>query len=117
MAKSTLLPENFSDLEPFAKDWAVATMAQRMQRRFDSTAAQRREFYARVAPRAAAALDYLNMIPFAQIKQDSKAERLMKLTLMLAEIALTEEINGQDVEVGHALSNRQIFVTHEMDGL
>jgi len=111
------LPEGFADLEPFVADWAIATMGARLERRVNSTPAERRAFYAAAAPRTGAALEYLNTIPFEDIPKKPETDRLMKLTLALAEIALTEEINGQAVEAEHARSNRQIFVVKELDGL
>ncbi|GLR66013.1 hypothetical protein GCM10010909_06910 [Acidocella aquatica] len=114
---ASLLPEGFADLEPFVTDWAITTMKARLHRRVTSTARERRGFYAAMAPRAQAALDYLNPISLDDISKKPETDRLMKLILSLAEIALTEEINGQEVEAEHARSNRQIFMVKELDEL
>ncbi|MBO0854939.1 MAG: hypothetical protein J2P18_14395 [Nocardia sp.] len=54
----TLLPEEFSDLEPFAEKWSLATESERYAQRLASTMAEMQAFYDAITPRAEAALAY-----------------------------------------------------------
>lgn len=56
----TMLPAEFSDLEPFADKWSASDMNERYQRRLDSTMDELQAFYDAVVPRAPAAIEYLN---------------------------------------------------------
>ena len=109
-----LLPAQFGMLEPFLVAWAAPGSAGRLRRRLDSTAQERVEFYRAMAPHAEAIIDHLNAFPLDAMPAD--AERLFSLMLALAEIALTEEVIGQEIEVEHAKGNRLMRVDKELDG-
>jgi len=113
----TLLPEGFAEFEPFVAEWAVSTMAERLQRRVNSTPESRLAFYRGFGPRTDDALVYLNQFPLEDIPKDPQKQRLLQLTLSMVEVSLTEEVNGQEVEAQHALSNRQVLMFKELDGL
>ena len=113
----TLLPEGFAEFDPFVAEWAVATMAERLRRRVDSTPESRLAFYRGFGPRTDEALIYLNKTPLEDIPNDPKKHRLLQLTLSMVEVSLTEEVNGQEGEAQHAGSNRQVLMFKELDGL
>src|SRR5262245_15742748 len=54
----TLLPAEFTDLEPYAARWCLASEPERYAARVASTVKDMRTFYAAIAPRADAAMDY-----------------------------------------------------------
>ena len=120
IAKNTsgaLLPEAFSELEPFVGKWAVTSAMARLQRRIDSTAEERISFYHAMVPMSNAALEYLDSMPFDANKMQLQDRNLMQLMLSVAEVSLTEEVNGQSVEAIHAQSNRTMYFTKENDCL
>lgn len=85
-------PAPFADLEPIAA-WALATEGQRACKRRDSTIGEIRAFYDTLLPRMDAILDYLNQLPLESMPND--AQRLLHLTLALAEVAPAVELFNQ----------------------
>jgi len=85
-------PAPFADLEPMAA-WVLATEGQRARKRRDSTMAEIRAFYDTILPRMDAILDYLNPLPLDNMPDD--AQRLLHLTLSLAEVATAVELFNQ----------------------
>jgi hypothetical protein len=85
-------PAPFAELEPFAA-WALATESQRARKRRGSTMAEIRALYDTVLPRMEAILDYLNPLPLDNMPDD--AQRLLHLTLALAEVAPAVELFNQ----------------------
>jgi hypothetical protein len=67
-----------------------------------------------MAMRADAIADYLNQKIMAKLS--AQETRLFQLLLVLAEISLTEEVNGQEVEAIHQSNNRLIRFQKEIDG-
>ena len=59
----TLLPDAFSDLEPFAATWCLATEPERYATRLASPLSDLQAFYDATAPRVAAAIDYCDEFP------------------------------------------------------
>lgn len=91
MAESRL-PEAFRELEPFA-DWALASEAERTRKRQDTPMSEIEAFYDAMVDRIEAVLDYLNALPLDAMPAD--AERLMRMTLSLAEVGPAVELYGQ----------------------
>lgn len=85
-------PASFADLEPLAA-WALATEGQRARKRRNSTMVEIRAFYDAIVPRMDAILDYLNQLPLDTMPDD--AQRLLHLTLSLAEVATAVELFNQ----------------------
>lgn len=88
-----LLPELFQDLEPLAPAWALATERERSGKRLSSTMAEIQAFYNTLLPRMDSVIDYLNQFPLENMPAD--AQRLMYLTLSLAEVAPAVELFKQ----------------------
>jgi hypothetical protein len=96
------LPESFADLEPYVA-WALPTETERSRKRRSSTMEEIQAFYGAILPRMDAIIDYLNQLPLHNLPAD--AQRLMNLTLSLAEVSTAVElfkqptvIDGYDAE-------------------
>ena len=57
---ATMLPDGFSELEPYVPDWARSTREERYDTRLSKTIEEIEEFYDAVAARAEDAIAYLN---------------------------------------------------------
>jgi hypothetical protein len=68
---TTLLPKEFSDLEPFAADWCLPTEAARYEKRLASSMAEMQAFYDAITPRAAAAMAYLDQYSLDDMPQEA----------------------------------------------
>ncbi len=88
-----LLPESFQDLEPVAAAWSLATERERNRKRLSSSMEEIQAFYAAILPRMEAVIAYLNQLPLDSMTVD--AQRLMYLTLSLAEVAPAVELFKQ----------------------
>jgi hypothetical protein len=71
------LPEQFSDLEPYAADWALATRAERYAARLDRPFDDLVVFYDAVAPKAEEAIAYLDTLNLNELPKD--ATRLLHM--------------------------------------
>lgn len=105
---SKLLPQGFAALAPFVEFWAVSTSAERSLRRRTSTEAERVAFFNEVKDLAPGALALLDAKPLDQF--DEQEERLMKLLLSFAHVALAVEVQG-DQEDRHAQSSQFLKIT------
>ncbi|MCK0091655.1 hypothetical protein HCA61_17135 [Rhodococcus sp. HNM0563] len=83
-----LLPEEFSDLEPWA-DWALPTEAQRYGRRLESTMPELQAFYDAALPRLADAAAYLDTFDLENLPED--ATRLLHVCYSLINISFPVE--------------------------
>ena len=89
----SLLPRQFTDLEPFASGWSLAEERARNQKRLTSTMEELQTFYDAIFPRMEAILEYLEQFPLDAMPEEVR--RLFLLTLSLAEIAPAVELFGQ----------------------
>jgi|SRR5262245_10486391 len=86
----TLLPPEFSDLEPFAKAWCIDNEPERYAKRLASTMDELQAFYQAVFPRAEAAMVHLEKFPLANLPDD--ALRLLQLLYSLILVSFPVEI-------------------------
>ncbi len=86
----SLLPREFSDLEPFAAAWCLATEPERWSRRLASSMDDMQAFYDAVFGRSADALAYLDAFPLDALPDD--ATRLLELLLSLAMVSYAVEV-------------------------
>lgn len=91
---SGILPPGYETLEPFAARWAIAGSNARALLRGSSTAEERQAFYDAVRDRVGPALDELDRKPLAELTEPE--ERLLRLLLSFAHVALAVEIQGAD---------------------
>ena len=85
-----LLPSQFSDLEPFAKAWCLASEPERYAKRLASTMDEMQAFYDAIFPRAEEAIAYLNKFPVDDLPDD--ARRLLHLLYSLIMVSFPVEI-------------------------
>ena len=86
----TKLPEDFADLEPFAKQWCLATEPERYATRLASSMPELQEFYDAVQPRAGAAIDYCDRFPLDDMPQTTV--NLMRLVYSFINASFPVEV-------------------------
>ena len=86
------LPPEFADLEQFS-GWALNAESERMQKRLASSMDEITQFYSAMLARVDDALTYLNDYPLADL--DPAQQRLMNMTLSLAEVWVAVELYDQ----------------------
>jgi hypothetical protein len=101
-----LLPSEFSDLEPFAATWCLATEPERWAQRLASTMDDMQAFYDACFPRAEAAIRYCDRFALHQMPDD--AERLLQLLCSFALVSYPIEVWQQalPVDIGSAQIDR-----------
>jgi hypothetical protein len=67
----TLLPSEFSDLEPFAATWCLATEPERFAQRLARPMDEIQAFYDAVTPRAEAAIAYCDTFPLDDMPEEA----------------------------------------------
>jgi hypothetical protein len=85
----SILPSEFSDLEPFA-EWAIPTERARYDKRVASTMDELQAFYDAAFPRMDDALVYLEQHPIAALPEDAK--RLLWLYCALVTVSFPVEV-------------------------
>ena len=83
--KTTMLPAEFADLEPFAKKWSGARERDRYDQRLASSMEELQEFYNAIYPRATAALAYLDQFDLNDLPDT--ALNLMRMLYSLSTIS------------------------------
>jgi hypothetical protein len=84
-----LLPDAFSDLEPYAAKWCLPTERQRFAERMSSSMDEMQAFYDACFPRAEAAIAYCEKFPLDDLPED--AERLLQLLYSLVMVSFPVE--------------------------
>jgi len=87
---AALLPPEFSALEPFTKDWCLASEPERYAKRLASTMDEMQAFYDAVFPRAEEAMAYLDKFRLDELPDD--ARRLLHLLYSLIMVSFPIEI-------------------------
>ena len=85
-----LLPPEFSDLEPFAREWCLASEPERYAKRLASSMDEMQAFYDALIPRAEEAIVYLEKFPLHDLPDD--AQRLLHLLYSLIMVSFPVEI-------------------------
>ena len=85
-----LLPPRFSNLEPFAREWCLASEPERYAKRLASTMDEMQAFYDALFPRAEEAIAYLEKLPLHDLPED--AQRLLQLLYSLIMVSFPVEI-------------------------
>ena len=85
---ATLLPPEFADLEPFAKEWCLAGEPERCSKRLASTMDEIQAFYDAFFPRAEAAIVYLEKFPLHDLPDDAHRLLLLLYSLILVSFAV-----------------------------
>jgi hypothetical protein len=88
-----VLPEEFSEFEPFAATWCLETETQRYARRLASTMADLVEFHDAFLPRLEEAIAYCDKFDLDDLPDD--ALHLLWLVYSLIMVAMAVEVFGQ----------------------
>ena len=94
-----LLPADFADLEDLAREWALPSFNERLQKRAASPMAALQACYERLQPRADAALAHLEGFPLQALPQAET--HLLHLLYALTQVAMAVEVHGQP-KIPHA---------------
>jgi len=84
-----LLPAQFSEFEPFAARWCLATERERFAARMASSMDDIQSFYDAFYPRAEDAIAYCDQFPLDELPDD--AERLLQLLYSLVMVSFPVE--------------------------
>ena len=87
---SALLPPEFSDLEPFAQKWSLASEPERFAARLASTMEEMQAFYDAVTPRAEAAFGHLDRYALDDLPDD--ALNLLHLLYSMVMVSFPVEV-------------------------
>jgi hypothetical protein len=85
-----LLPPEFSDLEPYAATWCLATEPERWAQRLRSSMDELRAFYDGCFPRAEQAIATCDRFPLDEMPAD--VERLLQLLHSLLMVSYAVEV-------------------------
>ena len=86
----TMLPSEFSDLEPFAARWALPSEKERYAERLSSSMEDMQAFYDATFPRTEAAKAYLDTFPLDALPED--ATNLLHLLYSLISVSFAVEV-------------------------
>ena len=86
----SFLPAVFSDLEPFAEAWCLATERERYAKRLNSTMQEMQSLYDAVLPRIEAAIAYCDAFPLDDLPDD--ARRLLLLLYSFVTVSFPIEV-------------------------
>ena len=92
---TTKLPAEFSDLEPFAGKWCLATEDQRYRERLASSMDEIQAFYDAIVPRAEDAIAYCDKFPLDDMPED--ALNLLHVLYSMVMVSFPVECWGQPV--------------------
>jgi hypothetical protein len=90
---ATLMPSEFSDLEPFAAKWCLPTEHERYAARLASTMDEMQALYDAAMPRADAAMTYLDQTPLDELPADGV--NLLHLLYSMVMVSFPVECWGQ----------------------
>jgi hypothetical protein len=90
---ATLLPSEFSDLEPFDAKWCLPTERERYAARLSSTMDEMQALYDAAMPRADAAMTYLDRTPLDELPADGI--NLLYLLYSMVMVSFPVECWGQ----------------------
>jgi hypothetical protein len=85
-----MLPSEFSDLEPFAERWSLATERERWNERMSSTIDEMQQFYDAIFPRVPEAIAYCDKFPLDDMPDD--AVNLLRLIYSFVNISFPVEL-------------------------
>ena len=86
----TMLPSEFSDLEPFAARWSLPSEKERYAERLSSSMDDMQAFYDATFPRAEAAKTYLDTFPLDALP--AEATNLLHLLYSLISVSFAVEV-------------------------
>jgi hypothetical protein len=88
-----MLSSEFSDLEPFAERWCLATERERWAERLSSSMDELQEFYDAALPRVEEAIAYCDKFPLDDMPDDAVA--LLRLVYSFVIVSFAVELWSQ----------------------
>jgi len=88
-----MLPSEFSDLEPFAERWCLATERQRWAERMSSSMDELQTFYDAIFPRVSEAIAFCDKFPLDDMPDD--AVHLLQMIYSFVNVSFPVELWGQ----------------------
>jgi hypothetical protein len=88
-----MLPDEFSDLEPFAAKWCLATEAERYSERLATSMPDMQAVYDAIMPRAEEAIAYCDKFPLDDMPDDARS--LLHLLYSMVMVSFPVECWGQ----------------------
>lgn len=88
---SSLLPQQFAELEPLVTEWAIEDGHQRYLKRVNSSMEELKAFYEQVFPRGREAIDYIDRFDYREPLPEDAAN-LRNLIFSLITVALAVEV-------------------------
>lgn len=85
-----MLPDEFSDLEPYAKKWSLATERERWDTRMASTIDELQDFYDAVFDRVKEAMAYCDRFPLHDMPEE--AVNLLRLVYSFVIVSFPVEL-------------------------
>jgi len=110
MTEAKSLPPQFSALEPFVADWALASEAERLAKLTRSSIEELKAFYDAVFPRAEEMRAWLDQFKLDAMPDD--AVRLFNLLLTFIETAHPIELNWTTTDIDDAFALERMTVGH-----
>ena len=89
---TAMLPARFSELEPFAPAWCLATETERWNQRHASSMNELMAFYGAFFPRLEEAIEYCDKFPLDDVPDD--ALHLLHLVYSMIMISMAVEVFG-----------------------
>ncbi len=106
----TLLPALYWQLEPWTDRWALATQVERETARRASTGDDLKAFYNALVEEVEGIIAYLNTYPLNDLP--APEQRLLNLTLSLAEVAPHVELYRGDPRVPFSFEEERFIAEH-----
>lgn len=106
----SFLPAGFADLEALAREWALPSFNERLQKRAAGSMDELQAFYSAVQPRADEALAHLEKFPLDALP--AAETNLLRLLYALTQVAMAVEVHGTP-KVPHASLPIQVRVLRE----
>lgn len=91
--ETAMLPEEFADLEPFARVWSLEKAQDRWERRLRGTMPELQAFYDAVFPRAGEIMEYLDPLPLDDLSD--QALNLMRMLYSLSTVSMATDLFKQ----------------------
>ena len=102
----TALPDPFSELEPFAAEWALSNEEDRFRKQMVTSIESLREFYDAMVPRAEEIADYLNALDLKALPDDART--LFHMLITFVESAHPIELNWKTTDIEDAFAPERL---------
>ena len=101
-----LLPSQFSELEPFARKWCLATERERYAARSSSSMEEMQQFYQAFFPRLDEAISYCDQFPLDDLPEDSQYLLQLVHSLMLVSFPVEVWFQPKPIDSADACLDR-----------